>query len=413
MKKACLLLLLALPVSAAELTLERMFDDPELSGPAPRSLRLSPDGRRVTYLRGKQTDQFQLDLWELDTATGSRRLLVDSTRLVEKEPELSDEEKARRERKRISAFKGIVDYDFSDDGRRLLFPIGGDVYVYDLTAPPDRAIRQVTETPAFEIDPRFSPGGRYVAYVREQNLYIYDLAEGRERAVTTQGGDALSFGIAEFVAQEEMDRYTGYWFSDDDSKIAYTRVDESPVAIEERLEIYAGEVRTYRQRYPKAGTANARVDLFVHELDSGETHAIDLGTDPDRYLARVAWFPDHRHLAVQRQTRDQKSLELLKLNARTGKGKVLIRETADTWVELHSDLHFLKRRDGFLWRSARSGFDHLYLYRSDGSLVRQLTRGPWVVTSLGREGESVQAVDEAGGWIYFQATLDSPIERHL
>jgi dipeptidyl-peptidase-4 len=152
---------------------------------------------------------------------------------------------------------------------------------------------------------------------------------------------------------------------------------------------------------------------MVRDLASGSTHEMELGANPDIYLARVAWFPDSRHLAVQRQSRDQKTLELLKLNAATGTGQPLIAETSDTWVALHNDLQFLTEHDSFIWRSARSGFDHLYLYRNDGNLVRPLTRGPWVVTRLGRARSSIAAVDEPGGWLYFQATLSSPIERHL
>jgi dipeptidyl-peptidase-4 len=414
MRNAVMLaLLLATPAAGAELTLERLFADPALDGPTPRSLRLSPDGTRVTYLQGKETDQFQLDLWELDTGDGSRRLLVDSSRLVDDEGELSQEEKARRERLRIAALRGIVSYDFSRDGKRLLFPIGGDLYLYDLTVPAERAVRRLTRSEAFETDASFSPGGRYVGFVRDGNLHVFDLERNEERALTEGGGDTLSFGTAEFVAQEEMDRYTGYWFADDDSKVAYTRVDESGVAVEQRLEILAGEVRSYGQRYPKAGTANAVVDLRVVDLAGGETREMDLGDDPDVYLARVAWFPDNRHLAVERQSRDQQRLELLRLDASTGEGRVLLTENSDTWVDLHNVLFFLEERDAFVWRSARSGYDHLYLYSNDGTLTRPLTQGPWVVTSLGRESSAVAAVDEAGGWVYFQGTLDSPLERHL
>jgi len=408
---AALFFLFSLNVSAAELSIERLFDAPPLSGPTPRSLKISPDGKLATFLRGKQTNQFQLDLWARNIASGQEILLVDSATLVSGDGELSDEEKARRERLRIGQLSGIVDYDFSSNGRRLLFTLQGEVYVFDLED--EKGLKRLTESASQEIDPQLSPGGTYAAYVRDQNLYIRPLAAAEELSLSSDGKGMVAYGTAEFIAQEEMDRYTGYWFSLDDSRIAYTRVDESGVRLEERTEIYADGARTFKQRYPAAGTANAVVQLFVRDLDSGEVREMDLGDNKDIYLARVDWFPDNRHLAVQRQSRDQKTLELIKVDTLTGEGKVLLTETSDAWVDLHNDLHFLERQDAFIWNSARSGYDHLYLYSNDGKLIRQLTRGEWVVTAAGRADSSIKAVDEENGFLYFTGTYTTPIERHL
>jgi dipeptidyl-peptidase-4 len=408
---AALFVLLSLNLSAAELSIERLFDAPSLSGPTPQSLKISPDGKLVTFLRGKQTNQFQLDLWTRNIASGQEALLVDSATLVSGDGELSDEEKARRERLRIGQLSGIVAYDFSSDGRRLLFTLQGEVYVYDLEN--EKGVKRMTDSASQEIDPQLSPGGSYAAYVRDQNLYIRPLAGAEELPVSRDGKGAVAYGMAEFIAQEEMDRYTGYWFAPDDSRIAYTRVDESGVQVEERTEIYADGARSFKQRYPAAGTANAVVQLFVRDLASGEVREMDLGENKDIYLARVDWFPDNRHLAVQRQSRDQKTLELIKVDTLTGEGRVLITETSDAWVDLHNDLHFLQRQDAFIWNSARSGYDHLYLYSNDGKLIRQLTGGEWVVTADGRADSAIKAVDEENGVLYFTGTYTTPIERHL
>ena len=182
-------------------------------------------------------------------------------------------------------------------------------------------MRRLTATEAYETDARFSPGGRYVGFVRDQNVHVFDLIDGAERAITTAGGGTIKFGMAEFVAQEEMHRETGYWFSGDDQRIAFARVDEGPVAVEERFELFADGVRTDRQRYPAAGTANALVELQVAGLADGSRQRTDLGDDPDVYLARVARFPDHRHLAVARQSRDQQTLDLIRFDATTGAGR--------------------------------------------------------------------------------------------
>ena len=401
-------------VAAESLTIERIFAAPDLSGASLRGARFSPDGKLVTYLQGKATNKDRLDIWAYDTTRRENRLLVDSAALVPEEGALSPEEEARRERARTSSLSGIVEYDFSADSRRLLIPLNGDLYLYDLTVTADRAVRRLTETAAAETDARFSPRGRYVSFVRDQNLYVIDLTSGEERAITKGGAGVISFGMAEFIAQEEMDRSTGYWWSPDEAKIAYTRVDESPVDEVERFEIYAETVKVIRQRYPAAGRANAKVDLFVANLTNAATEARELpaAAAGDGYLARVNWLPDSRSLAVQRQARNQQFLELLRIDIETGTAKRLLEERSDTWIDLYEELTFLKSRPAFIWASARSGYKHLYLYDLDGRLIRPLTSGNWMV--VGDAGErAVEAVDEKRGLVYFTANRETPLERHL
>ena len=196
--------------------------------------------------------------------------------------------------------------------------------------------------------------------------------------------------------------------------IALTRVDESTVDEVERFEIYAETVRVIRQRYPAAGRPNARVDLWVATLAGAATSLRELpaAAASEGYLARVAWFPDSRALAVQRQTRDQKRLELLKVDVARGTAQQLLEERSDTWVELHDELTFLKGQPAFLWASYRSGHKHLYLYDLDGKLLRPVTAGEWMVVGDSRE-RAIEGVDEAKGLVYFTANRDTPIERHL
>lgn len=395
---------------AGLLTIERVFAAPDLNGPSPKAVGISPDSQRITFLKGKDTDPLQQDLWEFNLALEETRMLVDSTALVAGAEALSEEELARRERLRIVGRRGIVDYRFSPDGNTLLFPLHGDLFLYTLE---DGAARQITCSDAGETDPKFSTTGRYVSFVREQNLFVYEIATGRERQLTTDGGGLIKNGMAEFIAQEEMDRYTGYWWSPDDSAIAYTRVDESPIDIAERFEIYAEEFKVYEQRYPATGTPNAVVELGVVDLGSGKTRWMDLGEEQDIYLPRVDWFPDSKHLAVQRQSRDQKTLELLKVSAADGKARVLLTETSATWINLHNELRFLASRPQFVWWSERSGHAHLYLYDNNGELIRPLTRGPWDVVDGARARSAILHIDEGNGLLYFTATLDSPLERNV
>src|SRR3954471_233735 len=223
---ACAMLLVA-PAWPGKLPLERLFAAPDLSGPALRGVKISPDGRLIAYLKGRDDDKDRYDLWAYDVKAQRHRRLVDSRTLAGADRALSAEEEARRERQRTSSLSGIVEYSFAPDSRHLLIPLNGDLYVYDLGA---KAVRRLTHTEAYETDARFSPRSRYVSFIREQNLFVVDLANGTERAITREGGGLVSFGMAEFIAQEEMDRDTGYWWSPDERRIALTRVDESPVA---------------------------------------------------------------------------------------------------------------------------------------------------------------------------------------
>jgi dipeptidyl-peptidase-4 len=401
---ACLAL--SSPVLAEKLTPERIFADPALNGPTAKGVALSPDGKRVTYLKGKAEAANVQDLWAADIKGGEPYRLIDSAALSAGGKELSEAEKARRERARVSA-RGIVEYSWDKEGRFILVPLDGDLYLDSVA---DGKVSRLTQTPGDEVDAKVSPKGSYVSYVRDQNLYIKPLAGGAEKALTTEGKDALSFGTAEFVAQEEMDRFTGYWWNPAETSIAYTRVDESTVDVIPRADIGPGGATVVEQRYPRAGRPNAIVDLFVQDLATGKVVQIDLGPNKDIYVARVDWSADGKTLYVQRQTRDQKTVELIAYDPAKGSnqmvgGKTILTETDAHWIELNDDFHPLK--DGsFLWSSEKSGYNHLYHYAAGGKLIAQVTQGDWPITAL-------EGVDEARKVAIFTASIDTPLERRI
>ena len=395
----------ALPAHAEKLTLEAITGSAPLSGPTLTKPQVAPDGSRVTFLRGKDRDRNRLDLWEYDIASGQTRLLVDSSVVLPGEEVLSDEEKARRERQRIAALSGIVDYQWSPDGKALLFPLGGELYFYDLTKSGRDAVRKLTNGGGFATDPKISPKGGFVSFIRGRNLWVIDLVSGKEVQLTRDGSDTIGNGVAEFVADEEMDRHTGYWWAPDDAVIAFARIDETPVPVQKRYEVYPDRTEVVEQRYPAAGDHNVRVQLGVIAPKTGaRPQWIDLGKDPDIYLARVDWR-DPQRLTFQRQSRDQKKLELIETTLTNGTQRMLVTETSTTWVPLHNDLRFLK--DGrFLWSSERSGFEHLYIASEDGSTLTALTQGEWVVDGL-------LAIDETAGLAYVSGTRDGATEAHV
>ena len=385
---------------ADKLTLARVFGSPDLSGSQPRGVRLSPDGTLLTFLRPRADEKERTDLWARDTRTGAERMLVDSKK-VGTGAELTEAEKMQRERARIGGSKGIVAYDFAPDGRSILVPLDGDLYLATL----DGKVRRLTATPGGELNPIISPKGNYVSFVRDQNLFAQPLSGGEARALTTGGGGTVHFGEAEFVAQEEMDRRTGYWWSPDERYLAVERFDETPVKVFTRAAIGASGTRIYEQRYPAAGTPNVLVELHILRSDGSGGVKVDLGSDPDIYVARVDWLPDGSALLVQRQNRAQTRLDMLRVDPKTGASTVLFTESAapKSWINLTNAYRTLS--DGsMIWRSERDGFAHLWRFKA--GRWTQLTKGPWVVSDL-------VGVDEKAGRAFFTANKDDILEQHL
>src|SRR5580692_11349067 len=406
MRRICslLLTLLVMPAAASDLSIERIFADPALAGSTPRGVKVAPDGRRVGLLRGRATDQHQLDLWTYDVKTGRLEMRVNSAQLVPEE-HLSDAERARRERERTADYRGILDYDWAPDSRHVLFTLGGNLYLYDLDARSNAALRRLQTTHPL-IDPQVSPRGRYVSFVRDQDLWVIDLRSGEERRLTRDGGGSIHNAEAEFIAQEELLQTSGYWWAPDDSAIAYKRFDESAVPIAQRTEIYPDRTDVVEQRYPFAGDPNVTVKLGLVAPTGGSTRWVDLGSDPDIYLPRADWAPDSRSVAFQRLTRDQQRLDLVLVDALTLQETSLASETSPVWVNLSDDLRFLKKQNSFIWSSERSGSKHLYLYDMTGRLRHALTQGEWNVDDL-------LAVDESAGLVYLASNRDAIIERQI
>ncbi|MAP95931.1 MAG: S9 family peptidase [Ponticaulis sp.] len=394
---------------APRLTIERLYDSPSLNGPSPRGVKFSPDGTRVTFLKGREDDASRLDLWQFDVASGEQSLLVDSKILEPEEVELSEEEKALRERKRIAGQKGIVSYDWGT-ADTILVPIGGDLHLITLTGGEPTA-RQLTETEAFEYDARVSPQGNYVSFIRDGAVVVIELATGTETQITpdAEPDNAISYGVAEFVAQEEMSRYTGYWWSPDESYVAYTKVDESTVDIIERFDIAADKTTVIDQRYPRAGRPNAIVDLFVRDMATGEATEVtwrreDWGPATDQYLARVNWVGDT--MVVQAVNRDQTLIRYLESAAPGWKPEAQSAESQSRWVNLSND--FVVTPDWVLTTSEDDAFGYRQISaRSrDGDDAIRITNGEWVVSAI-------EGVDTENNVVYFTGYMDTPLEKQL
>ena len=384
------------PGAPAKLTIERVFDSPSLNGPVPRLPKLSRDGRYLALLRNRPADLQRYDLWVFDRQTGKWSMLIDSEKLGTGQA-MSEAEKMQRERKGIVNLKGIVTYDWSADGKTILVPLDDRLYLVGT----DGSVRQVKGAGSGEtLNPVLSETGKYLSFLRDNRLWAGPV-DGAIKPLTPAEGKLIHWGEAEFVAQEEMDRYTGYWWSPKDTRIAVERFDEAPVDVLTRAAIGAAGTTTFEQRYPAAGKANVNVALYVISPTGTNKVRVDLGPDRDIYLTRVDWAPDGKTLYVQRENRAQTELDMLTVDPATGRSRLLFSEKAAPghWINLTDNYKFLD--DGSLiWWSERDGFGHLYRF-ADGRWS-QLTSGAWVVQDLA-------GVDQESHRLFFTGTMDDPL----
>ena len=387
--------------AAMDLTFERVFASPSLDGPSPRQARLSPDGRYLTVLRNRAGDRARYDLWAFDREAGEWSMLVDSEK-VGSGRELSEDEKMQRERARVGNLSGIISYEWTSNGEAILVPLDGDLYLASL----DGQVVQATDTEESELNPSLSPQGNYISFVRDRQLWVGQV-RGDAAPTTPKEGADIRWGEAEFVAQEEMARIDGYWWSPDEKRIAVERFDESGVGIVTRAAIGATGTKVFDQRYPVAGSANAVVELYVMDPDGQNRVKVDLGDNPDIYLARVDWAG--KDLYVTRQNREQTVMDILRVDPATGESQVLFTENAaveDYWINLGSDYKWLDNGN-LVWWSERDGYGHLYLLDEAGKTGwTQLTSGDWVVTKL-------VGVDQQAGRVFFTGTKDDVLEQHV
>jgi dipeptidyl-peptidase-4 len=360
----------------------------------------TPDGKAVLFLRAEARVP-KLRLYEFDVATGrTRELLTPEMVLKGAEEHLSPEEKARRERQRVSV-GGFTDFQLSRDGALVLVSLSGKLYVFDRAG---GAVKELKTGPGTVLDAKFAPDGKSVAYVRDHDLYVLDLAGGAERPVTTGGSARRTHGLAEFVAQEEMGRFTGYWWSPDSKHIAYEEADADGVETWYVADPIRPEQPAQPTFYPRPGKANVKVRLGVVPAGGGAT--VWLGWDVAKYpyLTAVHW---HREgpLTLAVQTREQKELVLLRADPATGKTAALLTERDPDWLNLHHDRPRWLKDGSFLWSAEGPTGPRLEWREKDGALRRVL-----VPAEEGYQG--LEDVDARAGRVVYRASAD-PTQSHL
>lgn len=376
----------------------------------PASVAVTPDGDHALFLRSGPRS-FVRDLYEHDVATGETRVLLTADRLLGgEEEELSEEEKARRERMRLAA-RGIASFQLSKDGRRLLIPLSGRLFVMDRDG---ERIKELESDAGYAIDPQFSPDGRKVACVRNGDLYVTDIESGAERRLTRSGGERITNGLAEFVAQEEMKRRHGYWWSPDSRRIVYQRTDTSELETMHIADATTPEQPPATWPYPRPGKVNATVRLGVIPSTGGESTWIDWDNEAHEYLATVRWVQG-APLTILVQNRRQTEQVLLSVDPDSGATAPLLTERDDAWINLEQQAPLWITGEaasivglgepGFIWFTERNGARQLELRNARGGLVRELTP-----TSL--EVRSPLHFDSSSGELFFTASTD-PTETHI
>jgi dipeptidyl-peptidase-4 len=314
----------------------------------PQKPKISPDGKTILFLRADPNAP-KLKLFEFDVGTAQTKELLSPEALLHgAEENLTPEEKARRERMRVSV-GGFADYHLDPEGKTILLMLSGQLYLFD---------RPTGKTSALKtgggsiVDPKWSPDGKKIAYVRGYDVAVYDLASGQEMPVTTGGTIVKTHGLAEFVAQEEMGRFSGYWWSPDSKFIAYEEADHTGVETWYVADPFKPSQKPAEQYYPRPGKKNVAVRLGIIPVTGGETVWMNWPKEggrqmPYEYLTQVVW-EKYGPLTVQLENRRQDTVSTFRVDHLTGKIEWIFDiEAPGHWVNL-KQLHLKWYKNGLL-----------------------------------------------------------------
>lgn len=362
----------------------------------PASITIVPDGSEVLFLRSEARDSSR-SLYAYDVASGEeRRLLTADQVLGGGAEELSAEERALRERLRMNA-RGITSYRLDRAASKILVPLSGRLFVVDRRS---AAVRELPSEGGYANDARFSPDGTKVSCVRDGDLWVIDVASGEQQRLTNREAPTITNGLAEFVAQEEMSRYRGYWWSPDSTQILYQRNDSTNVEVWHSSNPIHPAEPAHAARYPQAGTANAEVRLGLIAASGGATRWIEWDRDALPYLATVRWNR-RAPLTILVQDRLQQREQLLRVDLDAGTTSQIHEETDAAWLNLDQSVPYFFDESRWLWSTERDGRWQLELHTGDES---RFVTPP----ELGYF-ELVHATDDAV-WVIGS---DDPSQRHV
>ena len=295
----------------------------------------------------------------------------------------------------------------NDANTRAVYVKDNDLYYLDTEA---KQFKRLTESKDEEKNPTLSPDGKFVAFTRNNDLYAIDAAAGKEFRYTSDGADAVYSGWAAWVYFEEIlgraSRYRAFWWSPDSRKIAFYRFDENKVPV---FPIYSSEGQhgfLENQRYPKSGDTNPEVRVGVVAIDDGKTTWADFNEKDDQYFGTPFWTRDSKQLWVQWMNRGQDNLRIYAVDLQTGKKTQVYSESQPSWVDWLEEINFLKGNNGYVIKSDKDGWMHIYYYDMKGNLKTQVTKGKWGVSGI-------SYVDEDDDLVYFTARKETSTRTDL
>jgi dipeptidyl-peptidase 4 len=356
----------------------------------PRSFQVSPDGARVVFLRSKGGSDPVTCLWAADLAADpssevglAERLVVDPVAVGAKDEE-PPEERARRERSREKA-GGVVGFATDADATMAAFAIGGEVFTAQLA--PDGASAGPAGSRSPAIDPRPDPSGRRIAYVCNGALRITDLTDATDdELIGPAGAEYVSYGLAEFIAAEEMGRMRGFWWAPDGQSLLVARVDISQVNRWHIADPAHPDLAPAEVSYPAAGTPNALVELIIIRLD-GEALQVRWDAEAFCYLASVCWDSGAPLIVVQ--SRDQRRMRLLAVDVATGATTVLREDTDSCLLDLVPGVPARLADERIVWTADEGGAKRLFV--ANDHAIADGTAEP--VTPAGLQVRAVLSVD--------------------
>jgi len=335
----------------------------------PTSITVAPDGQSVLFLRSGPRSLVR-DLYSYDVRTRQERVVVTAEQILNGGTEqLSDQERARRERLRLTA-SGITSFEVSTDGARILVPLSGRLFIVDRQ---DGRVRELQTGDGYADDPHLSPDGSKIAFVRGGDLYAVGVSSGAALRLTTTASATIENGLPEFIAQEEMDRYRGFWWSPDSTQVAYQETDTSEVETLHILDPMFPERPPRLAPYPRTGHRNARVRVGIVPARGGNTRWLNWDSRALPYLVSVRWS-SVGPLTLVVQNRAQTEEHILEVDPRTGEPRTIHVERDSAWVNIDQGVpQWLADGREFLWATEREGAPQLELRGRDGALLRAVT----------------------------------------
>jgi len=313
----------------------------------------------------------------------------------------------------IAEIQGFFDYSFSDDESKIILTTNskpvfrrstlGEFYIYDIAS---KKVTKVSDDLVQE--PTLSPDATKIAYGFENNLYVKDLASGKVEQITSDGEkNKIINGITDWVYEEEFSFVRAFDWNADSDQIAFIRFDETEVP-EFSMDVFGSGLYQTQQvfKYPKAGEANSNVSLHLYDLESKKLQELKVNKEyKDFYIPRLEWTKDANVLSIQYMNRHQNELDLWMINSKSMSSNLVLAEKNEAYIDVTFNLTFLKD-NSFIWTSEKDGYNHIYHYAKDGTLINQVTNGNWEVTNY-------YGFNEKQNTIYYQSVENGSINRDV